>query len=143
MSQKLINNIINTLTRTVDKLELSESETCLLKAIILLNQEELKGLSSHTAVAVSRLRDRLHGALYHNCISDGSGEGPTIRFAKLLHILPKLTMLARELTDHIQLCYTFHCEQKLISPIFYELFGDIFEEEREHQSQLMAKSMSR
>ncbi|KAI6236519.1 Nuclear hormone receptor family member nhr-97 [Aphelenchoides besseyi] len=105
LSQKLVNNMVSTLTRTIENLELTETEVLLLKAIIMLNQE-VHGLTSTTANAVAKLRDRLHGALYQNCMS--SDESPTIRFAKLLHILPKLTLLARELVEHIRAVQTFN-----------------------------------
>ncbi|KAI6187084.1 Protein ultraspiracle [Aphelenchoides besseyi] len=126
LSQKLVNNMVSTLTRTIENLELTETEVLLLKAIIMLNQE-VHGLTSTTANAVAKLRDRLHGALYQNCMS--SDESPTIRFAKLLHILPKLTLLARELVEHIRAVQTFN--SSIVSPLFFEMFGDIFEEERE------------
>lgn len=90
MSQKLVNNIINTLTRTVEDIEMTETEVCLLKAIILLNQE-VHGLSDCTRNSISRLRDRLHGTLYQFCMHTQS-ESATIRFARLLHILPKLSV---------------------------------------------------
>lgn len=90
MSQKLISNIMNTLCRTIDSIEMTETEVCLLKAVILLNQE-VPGLTSQTALAIGRLRDKLHGTLYQNC-AQTPAESSTIRFARLLHILPKLTV---------------------------------------------------
>jgi poly-beta-hydroxyalkanoate depolymerase len=90
MSQKLVMNIVNTLTRTVDSIEMSQTEYMLLKAIILMSQE-VHDLTPQTAAIVGKLRDRLHGTLYQNC-APGATETPTIRFARLLHILPKLTV---------------------------------------------------
>jgi hypothetical protein len=90
MSQKLVNNIINTLTRTIDGIDMTETEVCLLKAIILLNQED-HGLSDYTRNSIGRLRDRLHGTLYQFCVRTQT-ESSTIRFARLLHILPKLSV---------------------------------------------------
>lgn len=102
MSQKLVNNVVNTLTRTIDGIEMTETEVCLLRAIILLNQE-VHGLSTQTALAIGRLRDRLHGTLYQHCTQ--SQESSTIRFARLLHILPKLTvsstLLLKRLTFYL------------------------------------------
>lgn len=89
MSQKLVNNIVNTLARTIDGIEMSESEICLLKAIILINQEGVHGLTPSTAQSLGHLRDRLHGTLYQNC-AQSANESSTIRFARLLHIFPKL-----------------------------------------------------
>ncbi|KAI6175684.1 Protein ultraspiracle [Aphelenchoides bicaudatus] len=137
MSQKLVCNIVNTLTRTVDSIEMTKTEEVLLKAIILMSQE-VHDLSPQTTATVMRLRDRLHGTLYQNC-APGLGESPAIRFARLLHILPKLTLLAREMVEHIRMICTFQPEQKAKMSVFFELYGDIFAEEREASS--LSKTM--
>lgn len=83
--------------------------------------------------------------------------GSTLRFAKLLHILPKLTvsafcvvvaqwsiqylqLLARELVEHIRVGYTFQNDQSTVKPAFLSLFGDIFAEEREGMSSCQVKT---
>lgn len=85
MSQKLVTNII-ILATLIDSIEMTKNESSLLKAIILMNHQDNE-LTPRTAEAIGKFRDRLHGALYQNCKPD---ESATIRFARILHILPKL-----------------------------------------------------
>ena len=87
----LIANIVDTLLPNVHDLGLSECEYMLLKAIIVLN-EEARGLSPEGKTAVASLRDQVHTALYEQCQKDKSDANTPLRFAKLLHLLPKISV---------------------------------------------------
>uniref|UniRef100_A0A914QNP7 NR LBD domain-containing protein n=1 Tax=Panagrolaimus davidi TaxID=227884 RepID=A0A914QNP7_9BILA len=41
-------------------------------------------------------------------------------------------LLARDLAEHIKVDHTFNSEMRRVDPLFFELFGDIFQEERQH-----------
>ncbi|VDM25025.1 unnamed protein product [Toxocara canis] len=87
------------------------------------------GLSSAAAQMVSAFRDRVHEAFYQHCIEESMNATATIRFARLFHLLPKITTLAVQLEEHIQLSHTF-CEGDAMDPLLCELLGDIFEGNR-------------
>lgn len=140
-------------------------------------------LSPSARQFVEKLRDQTHAALYQhsptggNCGSSSSSElscsssfvassssssDAALRFAKLLHILPKLTvsfeksflymegkmnflnyneigiffqLLSRDLVEHIRMVHTFPSTTRPTDPLFYQLFGDIFRDNR-HQNRL-------
>uniref|UniRef100_A0AC34F3Q8 Uncharacterized protein n=1 Tax=Panagrolaimus sp. ES5 TaxID=591445 RepID=A0AC34F3Q8_9BILA len=127
----LVANIIDTLIPNVHELCLSDCEYMLVKAIIVLN-DEARGLSSEGKLFVSSLRDKVHAALYEQCQRDKSDADAPLRFAKLLHLLPKISLLARDLAEHIKVDHTFNSDMRRVDPLFFELFGDIFQEERQH-----------
>jgi nuclear factor 4 len=125
----LVANIIDTLIPNVRELCLTECEYMLIKAIIVLNDE---GLSTEGKAFVLSLRDKVHATLYEQCQRDKSDSDAPLRFAKLLHLLPKISLLARDLAEHIKVDHTFNSEMRRVDPLFFELFGDIFQEERQH-----------
>jgi nuclear factor 4 len=127
----LVANIIDTLIPNINELGLTEYEYMLVKAIIVLN-DEARGLSSEAKIFVSSLRDKIHATLYEQCQRDNSDSDAPLRFAKLLHLLPKISLLARDLAEHIKVDHTFNSEMRRVDPLFFELFGDIFQEERQH-----------
>jgi nuclear factor 4 len=127
----LVANIIDTLIPNVRELCLTEYEYMLIKAIIVLN-DEARGLSTEGKAFVSSLRDKVHATLYEQCQRDKSDSDAPLRFAKLLHLLPKISLLARDLAEHIKVDHTFNSEMRRVDPLFFELFGDIFQEERQH-----------
>ncbi|KAI1715120.1 astacin (Peptidase family m12A) domain-containing protein [Ditylenchus destructor] len=93
-----------------------------------------KQLSPSAEAFVRDLRDRVHASLYQHCADTGRpGGDPALRFAKLLHVLPKLTLLARDLVEHIRMVQTFATDRKAIDPIFFQLFGDIFQHSSDGQ----------
>ena len=69
---------------------MSEDECMLVRAIIVLNGDA-RGLSALGKSMVSNIRDQLHNALYQKC--QDSEEDAPLRFAKLLHLLPKITVV--------------------------------------------------
>jgi nuclear factor 4 len=127
----LVANIIDTLIPNIHELGLTEYEYMLVKAIIVLN-DEARGLSSEGKMFVSSLRDKVHATLYDQCRKDNSDSDAPLRFAKLLHLLPKISLLARDLAEHIKVDHTFNSDMRRVDPLFFELFGDIFQEERQH-----------
>jgi len=70
-------------------------------------------------------------------------EQPALRFAKLLNVLPKITVLARDLIEHIRMIQTFDTAARSsssssriiattdgvgVESLFFQLFGDIFQQ---------------
>lgn len=110
ITQKIVHNVIDTLVRALSELQLDQQESCILKAVLLLNTDSIREdvrLSTEAEKFVSKMRDRVHAALYQHCTNassnsnhhsvkesagDGSSSLATLRFAKLLHLLPKLTV---------------------------------------------------
>uniref|UniRef100_A0AC34RJR8 Uncharacterized protein n=1 Tax=Panagrolaimus sp. JU765 TaxID=591449 RepID=A0AC34RJR8_9BILA len=129
MSHIVVVNILDSLLKPLEEMNFTETESVLMRAIIVLNGDA-RGLSNEARIVVSNLRDQLHNALYQYCQEIGN-DAP-LRFAKLLHLLPKITLLARDLIEHIKVSHTFNSEMRRVDPIFFELFGDIFQEERDH-----------
>lgn len=81
----------------MSELNLDEKETVILKAVILLNTDSIGDarLSINAEEYVSKLRDRVHAALYQHCTNSAQSNDSSsaaLRFAKLLHLLPKLTV---------------------------------------------------
>ncbi|KAK0398791.1 hypothetical protein QR680_002756 [Steinernema hermaphroditum] len=132
LSKTLIENILDTLIRPMAGLEMDEMEVAMMKAIIVLNSETM-GLSHECAMLITKLRDSVHAALYQHCGEQGF-TAAAIRFAKLLHIIPKITLLARDLVEHIRMSQTFLLDLSKTDPLFYELFGDIFDASRRSSS---------
>lgn len=126
LNSKIIANMLEMLTKPLSFLELDEKEIAMIKAVIVLNPDA-PGLSATTAQAVSGLRDRVHSALYQYCGDQYLSTVAAIRFAKLLHLLPKIATLATQLEEHIQVTHTFSTESSS-DPLLKELLGDIFEE---------------
>jgi hypothetical protein len=91
---------------------------------------EISELSTEAKRVIGEYRDRVHNCLYQCCAEADSAHAAT-RFAKLLHVIPKITLLARDLVEHIKVVHTFDNESNCVDPLFFELFGDIFQEERE------------
>jgi hypothetical protein len=129
MSQKLVMNILDTLRKMLVELHLSQEEEVMLKAIIVLNSE-ISELSTEAKRVIGEFRDRVHNCLYQ-CCAEADSAHAAMRFAKLLHVIPKITLLARDLVEHIKVVHTFDNESNCVDPLFFELFGDIFQEERE------------
>ncbi|KAE9554658.1 hypothetical protein FO519_002145 [Halicephalobus sp. NKZ332] len=129
MSHIVVVNIIDTLLKPLAEINMSEDEFMLIRAIIVLNGDA-RGLSSSGKVVVSSLRDQLHNALYQKC--QETGNDAPLRFAKILHLLPKIMLLARDLIEHIKVAHTFNSDMRRVDPVFFELFGDIFQDERDH-----------
>ncbi|KHN72084.1 Nuclear hormone receptor family member nhr-97 [Toxocara canis] len=128
LSSKMISSMIDVLVKPLWALGIDDIELSMLKAIIILNPDAI-GLSSAAAQMVSAFRDRVHAALYQHCIEESMNATATIRFARLFHLLPKITTLAVQLEEHIQLSHTF-CEGDAMDPLLCELLGDIFEGNR-------------
>ena len=82
-------NVIDSLLKPLAEINMSEDEFMLVRAIIVLNGDA-RGLSNLGKSVVSNLRDQLHNALYQKC--QGNEEDAPLRFAKLLHLLPKITV---------------------------------------------------
>ncbi|KAI1711336.1 zinc finger, c4 type (two domains) domain-containing protein [Ditylenchus destructor] len=138
ITQKIVNSVVDTLNRSLSELKLDTEEKAMLKAIVLLNADNAgaleKQLSPSAETFVRDLRDRVHASLYQHCADTGRpGGDPALRFAKLLHVLPKLTLLARDLVEHIRMVQTFATDRKAIDPIFFQLFGDIFQHSNDGQ----------
>uniref|UniRef100_A0A915EDQ8 Uncharacterized protein n=1 Tax=Ditylenchus dipsaci TaxID=166011 RepID=A0A915EDQ8_9BILA len=133
ISQKIIDNIVDILNRSLSELALDSEEMTMLRVIVLLNADANtdKKMSKSADQFVRDLKDRVHAALYQHCTDAQPTRDATLRFAKLLHILPKLTLLARDLLEHIRMVHTFTADSKAIDPIFFQLFGDIFQGEQE------------
>ncbi|TMS38405.1 hypothetical protein L596_005138 [Steinernema carpocapsae] len=132
LSKNLIENILDSVTRLMAGLEMDEMEITMMKAIIVLNSETM-GLSPECAMLIAKLRDNVHSALYQHCGEQGFSSA-AIRFAKLLHIIPKITLLARDLVEHIRMSQTFLSDLNKMDPLFYELFGDIFDASQKSSS---------
>uniref|UniRef100_A0A7E4VDP7 Nuclear receptor domain-containing protein n=1 Tax=Panagrellus redivivus TaxID=6233 RepID=A0A7E4VDP7_PANRE len=132
MSHIVIVGLIDSLVHPVDELRMTENEILLLRGIIVLNAEA-RGLSPTGKQWVAGMRDLLHTALYQECQSVDSTDAP-VRFAKLLHLLPKIALLSRDLVEHIKVAHTFNADMRRVDPLFFELFGDIFQDEREHMA---------
>jgi len=129
LSHIVVVNVINSLLKPLAEMNMSEDECMLVRAIIVLNGDA-RGLSALGKSMVSNIRDQLHNALYQKC--QDSEEDAPLRFAKLLHLLPKITLLARDLIEHIKVSHTFNSDMRRVDPVFFELFGDIFQDERDH-----------
>lgn len=85
----MIVNIIDTLLGAIEEMNITETEVILIRGIIAMNSDA-RGLSDHGKTLINNVRDQLHNALYQEC-SEHSSEAP-LRFANLLHLLPKITV---------------------------------------------------
>uniref|UniRef100_A0A1I7X7H6 NR LBD domain-containing protein n=1 Tax=Heterorhabditis bacteriophora TaxID=37862 RepID=A0A1I7X7H6_HETBA len=118
------------------QLSLSAKELVLLKAIVVLNPDA-PGLSPRAQSAVSALRDRVHSALYQHCVSLIDSYKAAHRLAKVLLLIPQLTLMAVEVVEHLRLRHTFIAHPKLIDPLLFQLYGDIFEEGKTEEAYLV------
>ncbi|CAD5227813.1 unnamed protein product [Bursaphelenchus xylophilus] len=135
INQGLITQIAGVLVTALSKAELTEEEAGILKAIIIAN-DGVQGLSVNAVEAIGALRGRLHSALHQVCSVGQSADLATQRFAALLHILSKLVMLSHDLIEQFRVRFTFqHFEsEQSTTPLFYELFGDLFYQTRENST---------
>uniref|UniRef100_A0A1I8BUW0 NR LBD domain-containing protein n=1 Tax=Meloidogyne hapla TaxID=6305 RepID=A0A1I8BUW0_MELHA len=113
----------------------SENFNYLLSPKSAINQNDCNNppqlLSINGRHFVEKLRDSAHSALYSHSpqksASTSSSEA-ALRFAKLLHILPKLTLISRDLIENIRMVHTFpSTRSRPTDPLFFDLFGDIFQ----------------
>lgn len=100
-----------------------------------INQKDFNNppqlLSLNGRLFVEKLRDSAHSALYSHSPQKSASVSPSeaaLRFAKLLHILPKLTLISRDLIENIRMVHTFpSTRSRPTDPLFFDLFGDIFQ----------------
>ncbi|KAF7627282.1 NR LBD domain-containing protein [Meloidogyne graminicola] len=98
---------------------------------------------------IEKLRDSAHSALYNHSphkstsSSSFSSSEAALRFAKLLHILPKLTLISRDLVEHIRMVHTFpSTRSRPTDPLFFDLFGDIFQPNKQNNNLTLISSSS-
>lgn len=110
MNQKIIASTLDSLLRLLSDLQVDAQETTMLRAIIALNAET-HGLSHSAVQDVNQLRDRVHSALYQHC-TDVCPDKAAIRFAKLLHVLPKVSVSScSRFGDLVHWIVTFSCSR--------------------------------
>ncbi|KAL3117255.1 hypothetical protein niasHT_007658 [Heterodera trifolii] len=158
LSQQIVSRCVNSLVRVLTELSLDQEEFVMVKLIIVLAMDsngigDLEGQRSPAAPRgnllsvsgqnfVERLRDNVHSALYNHSpqrlppfCSASLPSDAALRFAKLLHILPKLMLLSRDLIENIRMVHTFPtASSRPTDPLFFEMFGDIFHENRQGHS---------
>uniref|UniRef100_A0A914GRB0 Uncharacterized protein n=1 Tax=Globodera rostochiensis TaxID=31243 RepID=A0A914GRB0_GLORO len=149
LSQQIVARCVSSLVRVLTELSLDQEEFVMVKLIIVLamdssgigdvedqNPVPPQGnlLSASGQHFVQRLRDSVHSALYNHSpkrapTNSFASSDAALRFAKLLHILPNLMLLSRDLVEHIRMVQTFPtASSRPTDPVFFQMFGDIFYE---------------
>uniref|UniRef100_A0A0N5CGC1 Nuclear receptor domain-containing protein n=1 Tax=Strongyloides papillosus TaxID=174720 RepID=A0A0N5CGC1_STREA len=124
INNNIVLNILEKLSPLMVKLNVSEAEFVLLKALIVF-QPYISGKNDETITETTNFRENIENLLYKECYNYSGNMGKAAnRFASLLSLLGTILLLARDIEDHIKIYQSFGNHK--IDFLFIELFGDIF-----------------
>uniref|UniRef100_A0AC35U8I3 Nuclear receptor domain-containing protein n=1 Tax=Rhabditophanes sp. KR3021 TaxID=114890 RepID=A0AC35U8I3_9BILA len=120
----IVSGMLENLAPLIQQLNISETEFVILKGLIVY-QTFTKGINKETAKLMECYKEKLQNLLYNECRYEESDPMKVAtRFASLLSIFPTISLLARDIIDHIKIYQSFGVHTPDI--LFIELFGDIF-----------------
>uniref|UniRef100_A0A0N4ZIU1 Nuclear receptor domain-containing protein n=1 Tax=Parastrongyloides trichosuri TaxID=131310 RepID=A0A0N4ZIU1_PARTI len=127
INNNIVINILEKVSPTVVKLNVTETEYVLLKALIVF-QARFHGICNEAVVEMTNFKENIESLLYNECYAHSINIGKAAnRFASLLSLLATISLLARDVEDHIKIYQSFGNHKADI--LFVELFGDIFGKE--------------